>query len=299
MGYPVEISSNSAEAVDVAAKLWRRYPAISDAEPLHIQVISSAAQPGSLRQQLPPCTRGHLFSIVHGAHDFAVADLSAGFAFASLSWDSIAEPSYFRYYFLEPLAYVMMGASHFVYLHASCISRGGRAIVLCGDSGSGKTCLAYACAGRGWDFVSGDAVHIVRGRQDRMVIGRPYEIRFRESASRLFPELNFFHPGTRANGKLALEIDTEKLDIRLALQSHACHIVFIERSNVTRLEKCQPGYAMRRLAETICYGDDRTRLEQRGTLAHFVGLPIWHLCYSDLDEAERTLGLLLDEEPLC
>jgi hypothetical protein len=299
MGYSVEISSNSHEALHAASTLWRHYPRTSDAELTRIRVIFNPAPPGSIRQPSPPCIQGHLFSIVHGAYDFAVADLSAGFAFASLSQDSISDASYFGYYFLEPLAYVMLGARHFVYIHASCISRNRRAIVLCGDSGSGKTCLAYACARRGWEFVSGDAVHIVRGRDDRMVIGRPYEIRFRETARRLFPELNSFRPVVRANGKLDLEIETGELSIPTVLQSFARHIVFIERSNITRLEKRQPAGSMRKLAETICYGDDRTRLEQRKTLEHFIALPVWRLHYSDLDQAERTLGMLLDGESLC
>jgi hypothetical protein len=34
-------------------------------------------------------------------------------------------------------------------------------------------------------------------------------------------------------------------------------------------------------------------------LRHFAGLPIWRLCYSDLDQAEHTLEWLLDEELKC
>jgi hypothetical protein len=149
MGHAVEIRSNSADVLRAAAKLWGRYPPLSDAEPVRIRVIVSAAQSGSLRRPWPPRGEGHLFSIVHGVDDFALADLSGGFAFASLSQDSVSNPAYFCYHFLEPLAYAMLAAWHFVLLHASCISRKDSAIVLCGDSGAGKTCLAYACAKRG------------------------------------------------------------------------------------------------------------------------------------------------------
>ncbi len=193
----------------------------------------------------------------------------------------------------------MLAARHFVLLHASCISRNHRAIVLCGDSGAGKTCLAYACAKRGWEFVSGDAVQIVRGSSDRLVIGRPYEIRFRESARELFAELNFSRPGFRANGKIDLEIDTGELDIPTAIQGFARHIVFIEQGSATRIEKFPLESAMWKLEETICYGDEQTRLQQWDTLKHFVGLPIWRLCYSDLDKAEHTLTWLLDEKLKC
>ncbi len=173
-----------------AAKLWQRYPALSDAQPLQLRIIDGGSYLDSARQRLPPCGEGHLFSIVHGENDFAMADLSTGFAFASLSRETLSDRGRFTYYFLEPLVYAMLGARYFVFVHASCISRNGRAILLCGDSGSGKTCLAYACARLGWDYVAGDALHVVRGHDNRTVIGRPYEIRFRESARRLFPELD-------------------------------------------------------------------------------------------------------------
>ena len=159
-------------------------------------------------------------------------DLSAGFAFASLSRGIGGGPLRPRaYYFLEPLlAYAMLGARSFVFVHASCISRGGKAIVLCGASGSGKTCLAYACAKRGWDYVSGDAVHITRAQQNRTVIGRPYEIRFRESARDIFPELARWPAEVRPNGKIDLEIDTEELGIPVLIaQFGPGTAIFIER----------------------------------------------------------------------
>jgi hypothetical protein len=299
MGYAVEICSNSADVLAAAAKLWNRYPALSDAEPIRIRVIAGTTQSSASRDPKPPRGEGHLFSITHGVDDFALADLSAGFAFASLSQYTVSNPSYFCYHFLEPLVYAMLAAQHFVLLHASCISRNQSAVVLCGDSGAGKTCLAYACAKRGWEFVSGDAVHVVRGSADRMLIGRPYEIRFRESARALFPELKFLRPGFRANGKIDLEIDTSELDIPTALQSFARHIVFIEQASETRMEKFPLESAMWKLEETICYGDEQTRLQQWDTLRHFAGMPIWRLCYSDLDKAEHTLKRLLDEELKC
>lgn len=294
-GHALEVSSDSADVLITAAKLWQRYPALSGAQPLRLRIIDSGSHPDSARQRLPPCGESHLFSIVHGEHDFALADLSTGFAFASLSRETLADRGRFSYYFLEPLVYAMLGARHFVFIHASCISRDGRAILLCGDSGSGKTCLAYACARLGWDYVCGDALHVVRGDDNRTVIGRPYEIRFRESARRLFPELSRFRPAVRPNGKTDLEIDTAELGIPIALRSSARHIVFIERADLTLLEKYSTEQAMQAFEKTICYGSDQTRMEQRETLSRFTELPVWRLDYSGPDQAERALNLLLDD----
>jgi hypothetical protein len=293
MGYPVQIRTNSVDVLRASEKLWRRYPVLSDSDPVHVRICASSGPADPLRGAHPPRGQGHLFSIIHGPHDFAVADLRSGFAFSCLSEDTIANHSYFRYYFLEPLTYVMQAARHFVFVHASCISRNGRATLLCGDSGSGKTCLAYECAKRGWDFLSGDAVHIVRQKQNRMVIGRPYEIRFRESARHLFPELYCASLEQRANGVVDLEVDTSELGIPTALHSCAEQIVFLERSHVTMLESFPINEAMRQLEKTICFGDEESRHEQRESLNYFAGLPMMKLTYSDLDAAARTLASLL------
>jgi len=299
MGYAVELSTNSADVLMVAAKLWRRYPALAETAPVKIRVICGPAGATSFREPSLPRGQGHLFSIVHGAQDFAVADLTSGFAFACLSHLSISDSSYFRYYFLEPLAYVLLAARHFAFVHASCISRNGRGILLCGDSGAGKTCLAYNCAKRGWDFVSGDAVHVVRGRNDHLVIGRPYEIRFRETARELFPELRSAAPEVRASGKVDLEIDTSELGIRVALQSAARDVVFLERAEVTAIEKYSREHAMQKLEATVCFGDDRIRSEQRASLEGLGRLPLWRLQYSDPDRAESMLQSLSRGDPPC
>jgi len=299
MGFPVEISTNFKPALQVAARLWSKYPALSNTEPVRIRIICEGDSKAAPTEPAPPRGQGHLVTIVHGPHDFGIADLAKGFAFACLSQMAVSDYSYFRYHFLEPLVYVMQAARHFVFVHASCISINGSAIVLCGDSGSGKTCLAYACAKRGWDFVSGDAVHIVRGSEDYTVIGRPYEIRFRQSARELFPELRVSIPEVRANGKVDLEVDTGDLGIRVALYGTARHIVFIERSAVSAIAKYAREDAMRRLEQTICFGDDHTRSLHRDALERFSGLPIWRLQYADALSADRALQKLLAGDTQC
>jgi len=69
----------------------------------------------------------------------------------------------FRHYFLETLALTALDAIFFTPLHAACVSRAEVGTLLCGDSGAGKSSLAYACARRGWTLVSDDAVHLAPG----------------------------------------------------------------------------------------------------------------------------------------
>jgi len=45
-------------------------------------------------------------------------------------------------------------------VHAGCVAREGRALLLLGESGAGKTTLSLALARRGWDFMGDDIVMV-------------------------------------------------------------------------------------------------------------------------------------------
>jgi hypothetical protein len=246
-----------------------------------------------------PRGQNHLVSIVHGPENFATCDLARGFTFACLTSDVARNRPYVRYHFLEPAVYLMIEAAHLSAVHASCVSLHGRAVLLCGDSGAGKTSLAYACARKGWTYLSDDATHIVRGRSDRKVVGRPFRIRFRESARRIFPELQQFTPELRPNGKLDIEVETSALGLTVALESNAACIVFLNRQDHNRRASLAPfarAEAARRLQTPICFGDERARLEQSSTLVEFLRSPIVELTYSDFSGAENLLRSLLESE---
>jgi hypothetical protein len=237
---------------------------------------------------------------VHSPENFAIADLAGAFGFAWLTQDVAADPAYSRYYFLEPLVYVTISALHLTPLHASCIALNDRAVVLCGESGAGKTSLAYACARRGWRYLADDAAHIVRSSRDHSVVGRPYTIRFRESARWLFPELNRFTASRRPSGKIDFEIETQELGLAIALKHSASHIVFLRREQGSAPAHLKPfprEEAERRLAQVICFGNERIRSEQRESIRNFVTLPISELIYSDLESAELSLRSLVADVP--
>jgi hypothetical protein len=235
-----------------------------------------------------------LFSIVADRDNFATADLRTGIGFACFT-DDISN-DYLRYQFLEPLAYVLIAAKYLTFVHSSCIALEGRGVILCGDSGAGKTCLAFACARKGWTFISGDATAIVRSRDDYRLVGRPFEIRFRETARRLFPELENYPRAIRPNGKDDIEIDPRNLRLKCALEGTASHIVFLERSPspiFAAAEAFPSNEALPRLEQAICFGDESSRHEQLRSLVALLALPTLRLRYSDLDSAERVLRSLV------
>jgi hypothetical protein len=294
MGFPVDLETNSMDVLSAAADLWSSFPQLAETPTVTFRVAVGGPSTIQLRASLP---RGqeHLISIVHSPENFAIADLAGGFGFAWLTQDVAADSAYCRYYFLEPLVYIMLSSLYVTPLHASCIALNDRAVVLCGDSGAGKTSLAYTCARRGWQYLADDAAHIVRSSYDHSVVGRPYTIRFRESARWLFPELNRFTSSRRPSGKIDFEIETHELGLSTALKHPASHIVFLRREHSCSSAHLRPfprEEAERRLGQVICFGNQRIRSEQRESIRRFVTLPISELIYSDLESAELALRSL-------
>jgi hypothetical protein len=156
--------------------------------------------------------------------------------------------------------------------------------------------LAFACARKGWTFISGDATAIVRGRDDYRLVGRPFEIRFRETARRLFPELEQCPRAIRPNGKDDIEIDPRDLRLKCALEGTASQIVFLERTHSpvpAVVETFPSNEALRLLEQAICFGDESSRSEQLRSLVALLALPTHRLRYYDLDSAERALRSLV------
>jgi hypothetical protein len=293
MGFAVEIETDAPEIAAAAELAWRRYSHSRAGEPIRIRVTVSGereAAGGPPRVEFD----GAWMSIVRSGANRARANLSSGTAEIRVTRDVAADPAYFNYHFLKPLTYLLLAPRHFAFVHASCVARNGRAMILCGDAFAGKTCLAFACARRGWTFLSGDATHLLHDSEDFSVVGRPFSIRFRESAKELFPELAAWPAVMRPNGKASIEIETERLGLETALRAPASHIVFLERSaaGIARLAPVAVDEAIRRLDEAVFFGDAAVRQKQRATLARFASLPAVRLTYSTLDGAEAALRQL-------
>lgn len=300
MGFPVEIETEAPEIIVAAEQAWSRYSRVSQGEPVRIRVrVSDERETVSD----PPRVEFHdaWMSIVRSAANDARAHLSDGIAEIRVTRDVASDPAYFNYHFLKPLTYLLLAPRNFAFVHASCVARNGRAMMLCGDALAGKTCLAFACARRGWTFLSGDATHLLHDSPDFSVVGRPFSIRFRESAKTLFPELTAWPAAMRPNGKTAIEVGTDRLGLQTALQAPASHIVFLERSaaNIAQISSMTADEAIRRLDHAAFFGDAGVRKRQRATLAHFASLPAVRLRYSTVEGAEAALRELSQGGARC
>lgn len=297
MGFPLRIATNHEAALAAARHTWSRCPKLFDPPPIRIAITVDDDSRGEAPQDAPILRgQGNLLTIVASRDNFAAADLNGGFGHICVSRAVASDAAYFRYHFLEPLAYVLISSRHAAFVHASCVALDGHAVILSGASGSGKTCLAYECARRGWAFLSGDAVAVLTGRRDNRIVGRPHEIRFRRTAARLFPELAEFPRVLRPSGKTDIEADPADLNLRSAVEGAASHLVFLNRVDAeagASLDPLSSQQARLELEEGICFGDHSVRERHGLTLDRLAQLPAFRLHYSDLARAERALRALV------
>jgi hypothetical protein len=296
MGFPVRIATNSEAVLHAAEEAWGLFEKRFDFPPVTLRLAVSRGTTSDRPAPAMPRGMGNLITFIHSAENFAVADLTRGFAFGWLTEPVVSDRAYLRYHFVEPLAYVTLGSLYLTSIHAACVALDGAGVLLCGDSGAGKTSFAYSCSKRGWTYITDDAASLLRTAADRKVIGRPHHIRFRSSASELFPELAAHPAALRANGKLDIEVRTADLGLTsTAAEVTADYLVFLKRGDKgePRLTAMDPERAYAWLEQVVCFGEENVQREQKESLRSLVHIPVFELFYSDLDSAERCLRSLV------
>src|SRR5258708_37660396 len=230
LGFAVEIATNSVAVLEAAKENWKSFDPVSNATPVELRIavldgLASECPP-------PPTCRGqrNLVMFVASPHDFAVCDLTAGFASCWLSANTVENVAYLRYHFLDAMALLLIEALYLTPIHAACVAFQGSGLLLCADSGAGKSSLSFACARQGWTFVSYDASFLVRGGKHNVVVGDPAHLHFRESATELFAELKSHSLAPRINGEIAIELTTGNMpQVLTAPQSPIALLVFLNR----------------------------------------------------------------------
>jgi len=304
-GVPLEISTNSPDVIAAAQQSWSAIPQILDAKSIHVRIGVSESNRVGLPQAPSILGQRGLITVVGDAENFGVCDVTSGFGFGWMTPATVADPAFFRYHFLDLMAGLLLSPAHFGVIHSACISRNGHGVLLCGHSRAGKSTLSYACAQRGWTFISDDAVHTVRKNPSRRVIGYPLYLRLRADAPNLFPQLENRAVILRQNGEFGFEIRTSDLPgLATAFTCEIDHVVFLNRgwdgpARISPFPKDRARRWMENVLDlTFTCADDRpgnrgemlladttARAEQKASLDPLLDGGIHELCYSDLDSA--------------
>ena len=296
LGFPLDVETNSYDVLNAAAEAWKLFPQAF--EEAAVRVSLTVVEGDEVPEQAEPrfFWREHLMSISDGAQNFVVCDFYRGFACGVVTRAAAMDHSSIRYRFLTPVAHTLIEQRRLAPVHGALVVRNGHGVMLTGVSLAGKSTLAYALSRAGWTYVSDDAIFLVRGNHERLAIGNPHFIRFREDARRLFPELENHPTVVRPNGKPAIEVMTRDLPISVAPRCTIDHVVFLARrqSGGVSLTHYPKDRALESWQAHIVLGTTNIRAAQLDCQRRLAEATIWELQYAMLDDAVARLEQLAD-----
>jgi hypothetical protein len=266
LGFELHLKTNCEHIVGAAEELWGGANKLFDEPPMELRVIVA---PGGA-EPAPPIYRSqaHLMTAISDADNFAICDYTRNLTVCRLTENVAKRRPFVAYYYLKGAINYAFAQLYLTPVHAACVAWNGRGVLLCGHSGAGKTTLAYACARKGWTYISDNESWLVRAAAGNLLVGDSRRIRFRPDAQTLFPELQ-----DQQNQIVPAHIQT----------ADTCQI-----ARVVYLSKNQS------LLEEIPLYEDHVRNEHRKSLEKLEKLDPIELQLRDLDEAEKTLRRLVE-----
>jgi hypothetical protein len=296
LGFPLEIRTNTREVLAAAEESWGTFEQRVEMPPIRMQV-GMRDGPSLCPGVMVPRGHRHLLTGIADADNFFVIDLKKDLSFAWISPGAVAHRRYLRYCVLESCMLSHIANRYAAPVHAACVSRDGRGVLLCGESGMGKSSLAFGCARAGWTYTSDDATYLVYGRSDRQVLGRCNSIRLRPSAADLFSEVKGRPLTPRMQGKPSIEIETRELPgFQTSVETRADFMVFLNRKKDAPQELVPfPQEAAQRYLRENLNWDEGIRGAQLACVQRMDSAQAYELRYHDLDWAIGRLEHMVRE----
>jgi hypothetical protein len=198
LGYPVEITSDDGRALDAANQRWGAWECMFAAPAVPFVIQMHGGRASAHRPRFEASADGFLLADDCGSR--AAFDLQLRQGSMDVCEESLRRPD-----FLEACVLTALDWIFFTPIHAGCVIKNGRTLLLCGDSGVGKSTLAYACMKAGWTFVSDDGLHWAAPPHN-VLVPSARRILLREPARALFPEILPIPSHRAENGKTAILI---------------------------------------------------------------------------------------------
>ena len=297
LGFPTVLSTNSPEILSQARNLWPILEKRFDTEPIRVDVHvlesdSKECPPAPVFRFMYP-----LSISVANTNNYKIGHLDRNLTQITITRATERHKSYLGYFFLGFAPHDHIESRYTAPVHAGCVVRNGRGVLLCGDSGAGKSSLSFACARAGWTYVSDDASDLLIEGKDRLVIGNCEQVRFRPSAVDLFPELEGLEITPRAVGKPSIELPTGPIPGMICAPSaEVDYVVFLNRrvSGPPELVPYRTDVA-RYFMRQVLFGPAEILAAQYAALERLLTAQVFELRYSDLDWAVHRLETLVRE----
>jgi hypothetical protein len=297
LGFPMRVQTNSAEALHLCRMKWGAFEQEFETDPMetHIHVVETPSR------ECPPAPvfriLENMMLVAADADNVCTAHFPRGKTQMVVSSAAIAHPGYFSQAFLEAASACQIWTRFATPIHAACVAIDGRGVLLCGDSGAGKTSLAFACACAGWQFIADDTTCLLHNQTGRHVLGDCHQVRFRPSAADLFPEIADADITPRMYGRPSIELPTSAWPtINATKRAEVDFVVFLNRSqpNLAELVPYRKDVARIYIRQNL-FGTSQTRFPQYAAIERLLQCEVLELRYESLDWGVARLERLVRE----
>lgn len=164
LGGRFRFESNSHQLLRLVDSAYARLPRhrlTADVPNLRVGLVLTSGESGRARfgpPSLATFSGAGFVGGTSGSSNIVMVSPEAQAALVSVSADMLRFPYHTRYELIEFAVYTLAArVQGLVSLHAACVGRGSRGLLLMGASGAGKSTVALQCLLQGFDFVSEDS----------------------------------------------------------------------------------------------------------------------------------------------
>jgi hypothetical protein len=282
-GAVCSFSTNCAQLLDAARESFLpvSQPALPDDFSIRFWIDDAdLAQPPWPK----PYVRGldHLVFAGFDVGSSMIADLRTHRVIGRFSAGIAADTAYWRTVIFPMLLSVLAGSVGLVELHAACVARDQRGLVLIGPSGSGKSTLALAMTQAGFRFLSDDRIFCSQKQGKLLAWGMPRPLKLRREAAAWFEAFRDREPQYVQNGELVFHCEPNQQFGRE--RSPECEprlLVFLDRRKGSdfRMTKMTPLEARSGIERDLMAEAPEAVQIQAETIDKLLTLPCWHLKY--------------------
>ena len=231
-----------------------------------------------------PYVRGldHMVFLGFDSGSSMLADLRMRRVIGRFSAGMAADTAYWRTVIFPMLLSVLAGSVGLVELHASCVAKDQRGLVLIGPSGSGKSTLAMAMTEAGFSFLSDDRIFCSRKQGRLLAWGMPRPLKLRREAAVWFEQFRDRQPLDIQDGELVFHSEpNEQFGRPRISECEPRLLVFLERrlSSGFRMTRMACSDARSLIELDLMAETPEVVQEQVETIDQLLAGPCWRLQY--------------------